>query len=124
MPTAQNAADRFVTTGNRIFAPSPVANPPARSNSGGMLGDDGFLTKAGETAIDLLGLFGREAIRSEFEVGNSDNRDPAQEQSEQRAGILPETVRFVLDNRVPIYVVGGIAAVGVIAAIVIASNKK
>lgn len=103
----------------------PSATSPATASSGGILGSDGFLSKAGETFIDLVGLYGEYDLRkTELENTGNDRRNPEQEASERRAGMIPQTVRFVSDNRVPIYVVGGIAAVGIIAAIVINQRKK
>lgn len=85
------------------------------------MGEDGFLSKLGETALDLVGLYGEYDLqKTRIENAGGDRQDPSVAASQARAGVGG----FVVDNRVPIYVVGGIVVVGVIAAITIAALRK
>ncbi|PXA04824.1 hypothetical protein DDZ13_06575 [Coraliomargarita sinensis] len=97
----------------------PTGKP--QNESGGFLGDDGFLSKAGETALDIVGLYGQYDLeKRKIETAGS-NKNPEIAASQARAGVVPQ---FIVDNRVPLYIVGGIAAVGVIAAITITASRR
>lgn len=115
---------QLITTsnpGNQFLAPYAI---PAgtTSNGGGFLGSDGFLSKAAETAVDLFGLYGSvELQKAQIENAGSDRGDPVIVASQTRAGFLPSMVQ---DFSVPVYVIGGLAAVGILAAITIAATRK
>lgn len=100
---------------------APYTAPAGQSSGGGFLGADGFLSKAGEVATDLFGLYGSYEVEKAKIDAAKDRKDPVIEASQARAGMFPQ---FVVDNRVPLYIVGGIAAVGVLAAITISATRK
>lgn len=89
--------------------------PASHEPSGGLLGDDGFLSKAGETFIDLLGLYGQNEIEKSRLKTQTNQRNPEIEASQSRAGVVPQ---FIVDNRTP-YIVGGAIVAGVALAIFI-----
>lgn len=62
--TTANAAHEFIAP----YAPAELG--------GGTLNSNGFLTKAAETATDLLGLFGRQYIESSVGSAGADREDP------------------------------------------------
>jgi len=104
---------------------TPASNGIKTQEIGGsgfqILGPDGFLSKAGETALELIGLYGQYDLeKTRIKTGGS-QKNPEIEASQARAGILPQVI---VDNRVPIYIVGGIAVVGVLAAITIAATRR
>lgn len=65
--------------------------PPAGQTSGAFLGADGFLSKVGETAVDLFGLYGNYEIQKAQISASKDRKDPVIVASQQRAGIIPES---------------------------------
>lgn len=108
----------------QILAPTPNTGPAvAGSGNSGLLGSDGFLSKLGETAIDIAGLLGRTEIeKARIEAqGNADRRNPSIEASQRAAGFLPPT-QFVADNKTPLLIMGGVAMVAV--ALTIAVIRK
>lgn len=112
---------------NSFTEPYPILSQDAatpttgQSTGGGMLGNDGFLSKAGETFIDLVGLYGEYDIKKRSLKIDESQKNPEIQASQARARILPQVI---VDNRVPIYIVGGIAVVGILAAITIAASRK
>ena len=110
----------------QILAPTPTSAPAvAGSGNSGFLGNDGFLSKFGETALDVAGLFGRaeiEKARLEAQAA-ADRRNPSIEASQRRAGIF-QVPQVVTDNKTPLLIMGGIALVGVAVAVTIAANQK
>lgn len=98
-------------------------SPAKTNNGGGLFGSGGLLTKAAETAIDLAGLYGTfELEKSKLKAAEKEaNRNPEQVASEQRAGIIPQVV--IPQDKMPLYIVGGVAAVGIVTAIVIAATR-
>lgn len=98
----------------------PGLDPSTTGSGSNFLGNDGLLSKAGETALDLLGLYGQSEIDRRRLRTVQNEKDPEISASQNRAGIVPQ---FVIDNRMPFYIIGGVAAVGILAAVYIASRK-
>lgn len=110
--TTSNPANQFT---------GPYVPPAGKTSGGGFLGADGFLSKLGETAVDIFGLYGSYEVQKAQIGAAKDRGDPVLTDSQARAGFFPGIVQ---DYSVPIYIVGGIAVVGVIAAITIAATRK
>ena len=100
---------------------APFQPPEGQTPNGGFLGEDGFLSKAGEVATDLFGLFSTfEIEKAKIESAGAERQDPNLVESQRRAGVIPQ---FIQENRTPFYILGGLAAVSIVAAVVIAKNK-
>jgi hypothetical protein len=103
----------------------------AAPSGNGFFDSGGFLNKAGEQLLDFAGLYGDYEIAKLKAEASADRvrPNPEVEASQNRAGIgmsPQELAQWVKqpDNRLPLYIIGGVAAAGVIAAMLIASNRK
>jgi hypothetical protein len=95
---------------------SPYTIPSGSTNgNGGFLGNDGFLSKAGETALDLFGIYGNYEIeKAKIENAGSGRQDPQITDSQARAGFFPVSSEFPLKE----FAIGGAIVAGVSVLII------
>jgi hypothetical protein len=105
------------TSDGSTFSPPYVPSDAAISGSG-FLGADGFMSKVGETALDLFGLYGDYEIqKAQIEAATNDS-NPEITASQEQAGVV-ETQFPLKEVAVGGAIVAGVSilVIGVIVAV-------
>jgi hypothetical protein len=103
------------TSDGSTFSPPYV---PSEISGSGFLGADGFMSKVGETALDLFGLYGDYEIqKAQIEAATNDS-NPEITASQEQAGVV-ETQFPLKELAVGGAIVAGVSilVIGVIVAV-------